>query len=597
MKPGDRILFKRGDIFYGTITVTRSGKQGNPITIGSYGKGENAIITGFTTIDRWSNEGNGIYSKKISSEEQTNMVTIDGVNTGMGRYPDLTWLTYESFSANVSITDNGLGDAINWTGAEAVIRKNDWTIDRCIIINHTADKLTYLSLGSNQNSTSNYGYYIQNDLRCVDVPGEWYHNKSTGKFYIYFGNADPSTKLVKVATLNTLIYNNKGNDYITLDNLSFTGSIGNSIEFSWGSDHCIVQNCNVTFAGEDGIRYSGSFGIIDNNYVSDCNRTGIGTFYNGINTVITNNTIRNIDIIKGLSKNVPDVWSPTCGIAIEYNNCLVQYNTIEYVGYIGIQIAANANSVTVKNNLIRNICLVLDDGGGIYIDKSHTSVLIDGNIILNSIGNTNGTADSKSLAEGIYLDEYASNVTAQNNTIANCSHDGIKIHMGHDNLIQNNQVFNNLIGIGFENWTSVRTLFNNKVTGNIFFAKEPGQLTLSFTTKFNEIPDFGIASNNYYARPIDDNSDILINQPSTGSKKKTLKKWQSFTKQDLNSHKSAVRVTNTNSIRFEYNATKESKLIILDQPMIDVRGIKYTGNIILLPYTSVVLMVDTKPNN
>ncbi|HEY5124074.1 MAG TPA: hypothetical protein VIK14_10090, partial [Ignavibacteria bacterium] len=37
MKPGDRILFNRGDTFYGTITVTKSGSTGNPITIGAYG--------------------------------------------------------------------------------------------------------------------------------------------------------------------------------------------------------------------------------------------------------------------------------------------------------------------------------------------------------------------------------------------------------------------------------------------------------------------------------------------------------------------------------------------------------------------------------
>ena len=87
MKPGDRILFNRGDIFYGTIIVAASGSAGNPIFIGAYGTGNNPIITGFTTISEWTNEGNGIYSKVITSEAQTNMVTIDGVNIGMGRYP------------------------------------------------------------------------------------------------------------------------------------------------------------------------------------------------------------------------------------------------------------------------------------------------------------------------------------------------------------------------------------------------------------------------------------------------------------------------------------------------------------------------------
>jgi hypothetical protein len=41
-------------------------------------------------------------------------------------------------------------------------------------------------------------YFIQNDLKCLTVINEWYHNITTGKFSIY---GDPSGKEVKVATL------------------------------------------------------------------------------------------------------------------------------------------------------------------------------------------------------------------------------------------------------------------------------------------------------------------------------------------------------------------------------------------------------------
>jgi len=595
IKPGDKILFNRGDTFYGTLIVTASGSAGNPITIGAYGTGDTPIITGFTTISGWTNEGNGIYSKIITSEAQTNMVTVDGVNTGMGRYPNSTYLTYESFSTNVSITDNGLGDATNWTGAEVVIRKNDWTLARCFISDHSGDVLSYTNIGGADNGKANYGYFIQNDLRCVTSYGEWYHNTNTGKFYMFFGVIDPATKSVKVATKNNLIYNNPGKDYIKIGNISFIGSINTAIDLSWGSDHCVMQYCSVSFAGEDGIRFSGSYGIIDNNSVSDCNRTGIGTFYTGTNTVITNNTIKNIGIVKGLSKPIPGIWSPTCGIAVEFNNCIIQYNTIENVGYTGIQIAGNSDIAVVKNNFINNTCLVLDDGGGIYIDNSHSSIIIDVNIILNSVGNTDGAADRNQLAEGIYLDENASNVTVRNNTVANCSNSGIKLHKSHDNTIENNTSFNNYAGINFENWTGSSTVYHNTLTGNIFFAKAPTQFALRISSTINDIPGFGTSDNNYYARPIDDNDVFYINQPSTGSKNETLSKWQSFTNQDADSHKSPIAITNINDIRFEYNASKTNKIITLDQPMIDVKNTKYVNSILLLPFTSVVLMVDPNP--
>src|SRR3989339_1650912 len=67
--PGDSILFKKGDTFYGSITVSQSGTVGNPITFSSYGtSNEKPVITGFTTISGWTDEGGGIYSKVITSE-------------------------------------------------------------------------------------------------------------------------------------------------------------------------------------------------------------------------------------------------------------------------------------------------------------------------------------------------------------------------------------------------------------------------------------------------------------------------------------------------------------------------------------------------
>ncbi|HAX65099.1 TPA: hypothetical protein DCX66_01340, partial [Candidatus Nomurabacteria bacterium] len=66
--PGDSILFKKGDTFYGSITVSQSGTAGNPITFSSYGSGEKPIITGFTDVTSWTNLGNNIW-------ESTNTVS------------------------------------------------------------------------------------------------------------------------------------------------------------------------------------------------------------------------------------------------------------------------------------------------------------------------------------------------------------------------------------------------------------------------------------------------------------------------------------------------------------------------------------------
>src|SRR5665811_1091801 len=46
MKPGDRILFKRGDVFTGQITLTVSGSALAKITFSAYGTGNAPIIQG-----------------------------------------------------------------------------------------------------------------------------------------------------------------------------------------------------------------------------------------------------------------------------------------------------------------------------------------------------------------------------------------------------------------------------------------------------------------------------------------------------------------------------------------------------------------------
>ena len=100
LNPGDQVLFEKGDTFSdAAIVVDQSGTYGNPIIFSSYGTGPKPIISGFTTLSGWSNEGGGIYSKAINPGSSPNMVTIDGVNTAMGRYPDNTWFVVDSYNA------------------------------------------------------------------------------------------------------------------------------------------------------------------------------------------------------------------------------------------------------------------------------------------------------------------------------------------------------------------------------------------------------------------------------------------------------------------------------------------------------------------
>src|SRR5665647_54836 len=137
--PGDSLLFKRGDTFYGSLTISSSGSSGSPITIGAYGTGARPIITGFTTLSSWTSLGSGIYEDSCSAcQPSLNMVTFQDTLQPMGRWPKLSasnggYLTIGTHRVDTFLTSTGLSGALNYVGGEVVARKYDWIMDRARI--------------------------------------------------------------------------------------------------------------------------------------------------------------------------------------------------------------------------------------------------------------------------------------------------------------------------------------------------------------------------------------------------------------------------------------------------------------------------------
>lgn len=572
---GDQYLFRKGQSWYGTVSISQSGASGNVITLGAYGTGANPIITGFTTITSgWTDEGSGIYSKIITSETQTNMVTIDGIQYGMGRYPNTAYLVAESSLTNVSITDNDLPDSPNWTGAESVIVKTSWILDRCIITNHTSHTITYTTLGSDGYADATSPYFIQNDLRTLDQFGEWYHNQTTGKFYMYFGAISPTTKTVNVATLSNLIKTTGNYNYLTINNISFIGSINNNVSFAFANSNVTIQNCTINNSGLNAIESSGAFILVDSNSINDCNRNAIHS--DGGNVTITNNTITNAEFIVGQG----NVWLAYVGAIFIYGDiCSIQNNIIQNTGYNGIFLSSNVASGTIKNNFIYNTCQILSDQGAFYTDAAHTAISVDGNVIIKSGG------------EGIYLDEQSTNVTVKNNTVSECNGAGIKLHRAHNNSILDNTSFNNATQILFLNWEDANNIHDIVSSGNIFVAKTSTQIVLDYTTIYSGFAaTFSTLSfdNNYYARPIADNTSIYWTTPSNYGNK-TLAEWKTFTGKDASSNKSPYIITDPDELYLAYNATSSTSNVSLPAKYKDLSGNEYNGTISLGEFASKVL--------
>lgn len=575
LRPGDVVLLKRGETFYGSINVSKSGTSSSPITIGAYGSGNKPVITSLLTLSGWVSKGNGIWEAYNSSlSPNVSTVLLNGVPQELGRYPNSNarnkgYLILESRSGTTSITDNQLTSSPNWTGAEVVIRARRWVLNRNLITSHSGTKV-YYKASSSYTPQNNYGYFIQKSIKTLDRLGEWYYNSSTKKLSVHFGSGSPSSYKVQAAAKDNLIYSQSFSN-IKFDNLNIKGANGSGVFIKSGS-RINIQNCDIEFSGKDGVeaKFHTNFKI-ENSTISNSYNDGINLGYSGDYAIIRNNKITNSGVLAGMG-----VSGDNNGLGIlSYGNYnIIEYNEIKNTGLTAINF--NGNYVTIKNNLIENFCVTKDDGSGIYSYTGSSGARkgrkVIGNIVMNGKGAWEGTSAPVSYsAEGIYLDNNSADVEVSGNTVANCANQGVYIHSSYAMKILNNTLYNNKRQLAMIEDADNSKIRNCTISNNVLFSKLTSQTVSHIKSYYNDIQYFGKFSGNYYVRPSDDRNSSILS---------TIRKYEYY----------ANLKTYTTSTRFEYNATKSSKTISLDASYIDAKNNRYSGSITLQPYTSAVLI-------
>ena len=597
LQPGDSVLFLCGDTFYGKLIISKSGNSSSPIVLASYGSGAKPIITGFSQITSWTNVGGNIWESSnavTSSSSMLNMVAVNGNFQPIGRWPKFTdpnqgYLNVDSYSGNTSITSSGLSGASNFSGGQIVTRRNHWIIDVDNISSNSGSTVNFTNSDNAYSLQSNTGFFFQNHANACTQQGDWYYNTLTRKIGM-FSTGMPSG--IQVSTIDTLV-SVDSYSYITFKNLFFSGS--NQISFYLSiAQYITIDNCSIFFAGRNaivmtdaGYDQSKTQNItITNSTISYVNNNGINV-KKAKNISVTNSSITNVGMVAGMGLSGDGQYF---GVTYLGDNATFSNNTVSNIGYSGVYFMGQ-NS-TISNNFVHDFCMVKDDGAGIYTYASNlTGTSVSGNIVLNGIGNPYGTSNGQNYAEGIYADDETNNLIISGNTVANGAGRGIYIHNAHEIQILNNTVYNNgsyQIHFAHDNIAPSDPIRNINMKGNIFFARTSDQIVVRFSTVSNDIQNFGVADNNYYARPINEPTTLYI--PGTNN---TLSGWRSFSGQDINSKASPKTITNLNDLRFEYNATSSAKVVNLGATYIDVTGKSYSGSITLQPYTSAVLIYQS----
>ncbi len=507
LQAGDSILFKRGETFYGTINVNKSGTVSRPIVIGAYGTGNKPVITGMQTLTNWVSVGNGKYeSTNTALGPQVNMVTLNGVEQDMGRYPNRSagnggYLNFESHVNNSSITDNQLSSSNVWTGAELVVRTNRYIIDRTKITSNSGNTISY-SPALSYMPIDGFGYFIQNDIRTLDQLGEWYYNPSTKKMTIYFGSNNPSAYTVKASAVGQLAYVHDV-DNITLSNISFTGGNNNSV-YLYSTVNTVIKDCDVSFSGIDGIQANNTINLkIENSTVVNTNNIGIN-LSNSKYGILRNNKVKNTGLILGLGQNTAN---KTVGIRETGRYNLVEFNQVDSTAFIAIRFGGDY--AVIKNNFVNHFTLTKDDGSGIYTSNNGVGRKIIGNIILNGHGAAEGTSSPVAgSTSGIYLDDAANQIEVNSNTIADCNKTGIYVHNAHEVTVLKNTMFNSptQLTMVHDGASPNHSLRNNVLKNNILFSKDASQTVFNLGTINNDVSlSAGTMDSNYYCRPLDDN--------------------------------------------------------------------------------------------
>jgi len=203
--PGDRILFKRGEIWQENIAliIKKSGTSSSRIVYGAYGTGNKPIISlrtsvpGWKTSGSWTNQGNSVWKFKFpyswKSSHKLRRLWLDGKEY--------------SISAGNSSSANNL------------------------------DNLDGGSTTYGTNSIHRFYSYVSNGTLYLYV---WTGGTNPASYY---STMEYSGVVQSNGTMNFFTVAMSDADYITLENLDLRGGLYGSIGMR-GSDYAIVDNCS-----------------------------------------------------------------------------------------------------------------------------------------------------------------------------------------------------------------------------------------------------------------------------------------------------------------------------------------------------------------
>lgn len=617
------------------------------------------IISGAQPVSGWAVYSGNIYVANLSAGANAgkfgygiNQLFQVEKRLPLGRWPNINaadggYATIEGMPASNQLTDNQL-PAGNWTGAVAHIRGMRWYILNRQV---TASAGQTLTLGANNDcwggNCTGWGYFLNNHLATLDSQGEWFYNTATQQVYLYSSSGAPSNGEIE----GSVILKNderswggitlgadltgQGISFVTVENLDvrrwFRSGIATPTNFANYEPHnLIIRDNSITDSDAAGINlaawvysasdgrpdgWRGGYGLtVARNTIINANSMGINLYSR--NSTFSQNVILNVGMITNLGAAgmgcAFDAGGGSCtedgdGIRIKIdqaadtgNNNTILQNRIEHIAYNGIDIFGHTN--TIKNNFINQACAAKGDCGGVRTfgrDNLASSPVhdlsFDGNIIVDTTGNTNGCrSDFDALfGFGLYIDNYSRNIATTGNTIINSTVHGI-LFQNSTGTVTGNTLYNNGRTYpygGAQVYLGSAPAAISNHSNNILYSLNPNAYTLALS----DPSLLGTSNNNAFFSPYD-------TQQISASGEKTLAQWKVFSGKDgasiVNWFTLASGAAANSKIFYNANNTVAS-INLGNITYKDLHQNLISGTLTLQPYQSKVLVVystvDTVP--
>lgn len=586
-RPGDQILFKRGDEWSGTITVNASGAAGSLIVYGAYGTGVKPKIFGSEEITGWKLHSGNIYKATFNSK--VDQLFINNKRSKLARYPNTGYFEITAVNSSTRFTSTDLDGGINYSGASWIGRTTAFTMFSKTITASSSQTLTIDSTPFDGSLMVKRGFFLCDKLEFLDQAGEWYYDTSSNTVYLWTPTDGSPANYVVRGSISDYGVDISDKNYIVVKDFEILHSSEDGIYIN-NSDYITVDNNHIISPDLVGVHIpsgNSNSAILTNNYIYQANGGGIRCYSPSV--TITDNTIEDTGLLENINKSTftaSDNFGT--GIFSRSNNPTINYNRVINSGYCGIN--WKGQNGKINYNYINGACQVLDDGGGIYTyngyDYNQTASSgseVKNNIVLNVYGNHAGYEKDYDLGFGIYMDYAVHHVTIENNLIAGAT-GAVFINPCGFITINNNTIIDaNLLLLIHDEFD------NSTITNNIFYTtNRRGEFkwwgaNASQKIVYQESGASAIYNNNTYISHYE-TDDVFVNI-------ETFAKWKSITGQDANSTFDSSRLAEGEIEELFYNDTKQTKSINLGSAVYkDITGKQVSGTLTLSPFTSKILI-------